>query len=169
MICGLVFGGIYLYNKSVDEAYNNTITLIKNGSYEQALTKLENANSDVLSRKGFKKSIQRGNLRECYKNTVYLYAYAQARFEYDSENKKMADIDEYLKFIPSDYNGELKEEITVFKVSFKQEYDEYLAEKERAEEKYINSLKNKLPYEGMQKNIYPTQLLGLLISTKANM
>lgn len=164
VFCGLFFGGIYLYNKSVDETYNNTITLIENCSYEQALAEFENANPDVLERDDFKFDIKYGDLDKCYKNTVYLYAYALAQVEYNSENKYMTVINDYLQIIPTDYAGELSEEIKTFKDNFKPQYDEYLAEQEREakkqEQEYIASLKNKIPFEGMQEKYINSTAAG---------
>ena len=33
LVSGIVFGGIYLYQKAVATAYNNAVTMIQNGSY----------------------------------------------------------------------------------------------------------------------------------------
>lgn len=164
VICGFLFGGIYLYNKSVDEAYNNTITLIENGSYEEALAEFENANPDVLERDEFRWDLKYGDLGKCYKNTVYLYAYALAQIEYNSEKRYMTSVNGYLELIPADYDGELSEEIRTFKENFKPQYDEYLAEKEREAEKqeqeYITSLKNKIPFEGMREEYINSTAVG---------
>lgn len=164
VICVLFFGGIYVYNKSVDEAYNNTITLIENGSYEKALVEFENANPDVLERDDFKFDIKYGDLGKCYKDTVYLYAYALAQVEYNSENRYMTVVNDYLQSIPTDYVGELSEEIKTFKENFKSQYDEYLAEQEREakrqEQEYIASLKNKIPFEGMQEKYINSTAVG---------
>lgn len=163
VICGLIFGGIY-YNKAVDKGYKNIITLIENGSYEQALAEFENANPDVLERDDFKFDIKYGDLCKCYKNTVYLYAYALAHVEYNSENRYMTVVNDYLQFIPIDYMGELSEEIKIFKDNFKSQYEEYLAEQEREakrqEQEYIASLKNKIPFEGMQEKYINSTAVG---------
>lgn len=171
LICGLAFGGVYFYNKAIDEEYNNTITLIENGSYEKALAEFENANPDVLNRDDFKLDIKYGDLGKCYKNTVYVYAYALAQVEYNSENRYMTVVKDYLRFIPADYSGELSEEIKTFKANFKPQYDEYLAEVERAaeearveqakqEKEYIASLKNKIPFDGMQEKYINSTAAG---------
>lgn len=164
VICGFVFGGIYLYNKSVDEEYKNTITLIENGSYEKALAEFENANPDVLERDEFRWDFKYGDLGKCYKNTVYLYAYALAQFEYNSEKRHMTSVNDYLELIPADYDGELSEEIKTFKGNFKPQHDEYLAEKEREakkqEQEYIASLKNKIPFEGMREEYINSTAVG---------
>ena len=162
LICAMIFGGIYLNQKSIDNAYNYAITLIQNGSYEGALTELEKANPDVIDRDDFEWDVRRNTLGECYKNTIYLYSYALAQLEYNSETQYMTVVHDYLDLIPADYSGELSKEIETFKENFKPQYDEYLAEKERKAEaarieqqkrdqEYIAGLKNKIPYEGMSE------------------
>ena len=162
VIVAMIFGGIYLNKKSIDNAYNYAITLIQNGSYEGALTELEKANPDVIDRDDFEWDVRRNTLGECYKNTVYLYSYALAQLEYNSETQYMTVVHDYLDLIPTDYSGELSEEIKSFKENFKPQYDEYLSEKERKAEvarieqqkrdqEYIAGLKNKIPYEGMSE------------------
>ena len=56
-----------------------------------------------------------GSVDKTYKNTIPLYAYALAQYEYNSEDKSMYDVNEYLELISEDYNGELCEEIKTFK------------------------------------------------------
>ena len=73
----MVFGGIYLNQKSIDNAYNYAITLIQNGSYEGALNELEKANPDVIDRDDFEWDVRRNTLGECYKNTIYLYFFGE--------------------------------------------------------------------------------------------
>lgn len=171
VVCGLIFGSVYMYNKSIDNAYNDTVDLVRSGSYEEALAEFENTNPEVLDRDDFKFNINSGDLGECYKNTVYLYSYALARFEYDSEDKYMRVINDYLNFIPSNYNGELSEEISKFKESFKPLYDEYLAEEERKaeeerierekrEKEFVASLRKKIPYEGMSEKYINSTAAG---------
>lgn len=164
VICGLIFGSVYLHNKSVDEAYNNTIILIENGSYEKALAEFENANPDALERDDFKWNVKYGDLGKRYKNTVYLYAYALAQVEYNSENRYMTAVNDYLQIIPNDYADELSEEIKTFKDNFKPQYDEYLAEQEREakkqEQEYIASLKNKIPFDGMSEKYINSTAAG---------
>lgn len=161
----MIFGGIYLNKKSIDNAYNYAITLIQNGSYEGALSELEKANPNLLDRKDFKDDLKYQKLKDAYKNTVPLYAYALAQLEYNSESEYLAympTVNSYLELIPKDYNGELCEKIKTFKENFKPQYDEYLVEKERKAEaarieqqkrdqEYIAGLKNKIPYEGMSE------------------
>lgn len=148
-----ILGVFGLRHKLLVDAYNNAITLIENGSYEEALTEFENTN--VLKREDFKHGKTYLYRDECYKNTVPLYAYALARIEYNTEDRYPVYINNCLQFIPSDYNGELSEEINTFKEEFKPLYDEYIAEKEREakkrEEEYLAWLKTKIPFKGLEK------------------
>ena len=133
----MIFGGIYLNQKSIDNAYNYAITLIQNGSYEGAILELEKANPNLLNRKEFKDDLKYQKLNDAYKNTVPLYAYALAQLEYNSESEYLAymvAVNDYLELIPKDYDGELHEEIKTFKENFKSQYEEYLAERKRRDE-----------------------------------
>ncbi len=171
VIGAMIFGGIYLNQKSIDDSYNNAITLIQNGTYEGALDELEKANPDVIDRDDFEWDLKRDNLGECYKNTVPLYAYAMAQMEYNLENGYMHTVNDCLELIPEDYNGELSDEIKTFKGNFKPQYDEFLKEQERlAEEARIAtekayqemyaSLKKKIPYEGMPEAYINDTIMG---------
>lgn len=171
LVCATVFGGIYLNKKSIDNAYNYAITLIQNGSYEQALAELEKVNPKLLNRKEFKDDIKYQKLDDAYKNTVPLYAYTLAQLEYNSENRYMRTVNEYLELIPADYSGELCEEIKTFKGNFKPQYENFLAEEKRKaeeaiieqqkrEQEYIASLKNKIPFEGMQEKYINSTAAG---------
>ena len=50
VIVAMIFGGIYLNKKAIDNSYNYAITLIQNGSYEGALLELEKAYPNLLDR-----------------------------------------------------------------------------------------------------------------------
>ena len=63
VIVAMIFGGIYLNKKSIDNAYNYAITLIQNGSYEGALSELEKANPNLLDRKDFKDDLKYQKLK----------------------------------------------------------------------------------------------------------
>lgn len=171
LVCFGIYGGVYLYRKSVDTTYMNTVTLIQNGFYEEALKEFEKVNSDVLDRDDFKVDIKYGGLEMCYKDTLYLYFYAMAQAEYNSESKYMSVVNDYLQFIPKDYSGELSEEIKTFKENFKPQYEEYLVEKERQaevwrverekrEQEYAAELKNKIPYKGMSEKYINSTAAG---------
>ena len=171
VIVAMIFGGIYLNKKSIDNAYNYAITLIQNGSYEGALSELENANPNLLDRKEFKDDLKYHKLNEAYKNTVPLYAYALAQAEYNDENKSMYTVNDYLELIPTDYSGELCEEIKTFKGNFKPQYEEYLAERKRLDEELMRKveeserqfyakLRTKIPYEGMSESDINKTIMG---------
>lgn len=168
LVTAMIFGGIYLNQKSIDNAYNYSITLIQNGSYEGALTELEKANPNLLDRKEFKDDLKYQKLNDAYKNTVPLYAYALAQFEYNDENKSMYSVNDYLELIPADYSGELCEEIKTFKGNFKPQYDEFLAEQKRQaeikmkidREKEAERLRNSVPYVGMSESQINSTSLG---------
>ena len=175
LLCGTVFGGIYINQKTIDDAYNNAITFIQNGSYENALAELEKANSGVLDRDGFKSDMNYGSVDKTYKNTIPLYAYALAQYEYNSEDKSMYDVNEYLELISEDYNGELCEEIKTFKGNFKPQYEDFLIEEERKaeerrkkeaqeakirEQEEAKRLKNSLPYVGLSESKINGTVLG---------
>lgn len=158
----MIVVGIYLNQKSIDDAYNYAITLMQNDSYEGALVELEKANPNLLDRKEFKDDVKYHKLNDAYKNTVPLYAYALAQVEYNDENKSMYTVNDYLDLIPVDYSGELCEKIKNFKGIFKPQYDEFLEEQARKaeearieqqkrEQEYISGLKNKIPYKGMSE------------------
>lgn len=167
----MIFGGIYLNKKSIDNAYNYAITLIQNGSYEGALLELEKANPNLLDRKEFKDDLKYQKLNDAYKNTVPLYAYALAQAEYNDENKSMYTVNDYLELISTDYSGELCEEIKNFKGNFKPQYDEFLEEEKRKAEElrlqieesnrqFYAKLKTKLPYEGMSEDYIDSTMMG---------
>lgn len=160
----MIFPWVYLNQKTINDAYNYAINFIQNGSYEEALSELEKANSNVIDRDDFKWDVKSGKLGKCHKNSVCLYAYALAQFEYNDENKSMYKVNDYLQLIPSDYAGELSEEIKTFKENFKSQYEDYLAEKEREakkqEQEYIASIKNKIPFEGMSEKYINLTAVG---------
>ena len=171
LICAMIFGGIYLNQKSIDTAYNYAITLIQNGSYEGALGELEKANPNILNRKDFKSDMKYGSLNKCYKNTLPLYAYALAQQEYNAEDRYMQTVNDYLALIPSDYSGELSEEIKTFKGNFKPQYDDFLEEEkrkaeelriqiEKSNQEFLASLKTKIPYEGMSEKYIDSTIMG---------
>lgn len=171
LVCAMIFGGFYLYNKSIDNAYNSAIALIQIASYEDALAELEKANPDVFNQKEFYADVKNQNLEATHKNSVPLYAYAMAQAEYNSEDRNMDTVNEYLKCIPDEYSGELSEEIKTFKGNFKPQYDEFLAEKKReAEEQrlqraernrqYYAELRNKIPYKGMRESDINKTIMG---------
>lgn len=126
LVCAMTFGGIYLNKKLVDNTYNHAVSLIQNGSYESALAELEKVNHKLLNRKSFKNDIKYQKLDTAYKNTVSLYAYALAQLEYNSDDRYIHTVNEYLELISADYSGELCEEIKTFKGNFKLQYDEFL-------------------------------------------
>ena len=64
LVAAMIFGGIYLNKKSIDNAYNHAITLIQSGSYEGALLELEKANPNLLDRKEFKDDVKYNKLNE---------------------------------------------------------------------------------------------------------
>lgn len=53
LVITVICGSVYLHNKSIDTSYQQTVNLIKNGFYEDALTEFEKANPDVLDREDF--------------------------------------------------------------------------------------------------------------------
>ncbi len=171
VIVAMIAGGIYLNQKSIDNAYNYAITLIQNGSHEGALAELEKANPNLLERKEFKDDIKYQKLNEAYKNTVPLYAYALAQLEYNDENKSMYTVNDYLELIPTDYSGELCDEIKTFKGNFKPQYEQFLEEQKRRDEElrlrieeserqYYAKLKTKIPYEGMSETHINKTIMG---------
>lgn len=175
LVCAMTFGGMYLNKKSIDNAYNYAITLIQNGSYEGALTELEKASPNLLDRKEFMNDMKYGKLKEAYKNIVPLYAYTLAQLEYNSENRYMQTVNDYLELIPVDYSGELCEEIKTFKGNFKPQYDEFLAEQKQLaeeqrkkdeekrrirEQEEAEQLKKSLPYVGMSESKINGTVLG---------
>jgi len=175
LICAMIFGGIYLNQKSIDKAYNYAITLIQNASYEGALSELEKANPDVIDQDDFKSDVKYGGLNKAYKNTIPLYSYAMAQLEYNDEERDMYTVNEYLELIPANYSGELCEEIKTFKENFKPQYDEFLAEQERLaeeqrkkdeekrrirEQEETEQLKKSLPYVGMSESKINGTVLG---------
>ena len=168
LICAIIFGGIYQNKKSTDTAYNYAIALIQNGSYEGALGKFEEANPNILDRKDFKLEMKHGRLNECYKNTLPLYAYALAQQEYNSEDRHMQTVNDYLELISADYRGELSEEIESFKEIFKSQYEEFLSEQKRQEEEKMKvkreqedkRLRNSVPYVGMSESRIGDTILG---------
>ena len=168
LIAAMVVGGMYLNKKAIDDAYNYAITLIQNGSYEGGLGELEKANPDILDRDEFKSDMKYGGISGTYKNTIPLYAYSLAQLEYNSEEKYMHTVNDYLELIPTSYGGELCEEIKIFKEQFKAQYDEYVVEEKRkAEEerqKQIQEtkkrLKNSIPYVGMSESYINYTLMG---------
>ena len=154
LICAVIIGGVYLYQKSIDDSYNNAISLIHNCSYEEALESLEKANNNI-KRKSFVDDVKYNDLEKVYKNTIPLYAYALSQIEYNSEKKSMAYISRCLTLIPENYNGELSGEINAFKGNFKIQYDEFLNEQtiqtEKSNQEFYEKLKTKIPYEGMSE------------------
>ena len=171
VIGAMVVGGMYLDKKAIDDAYNNAITFIQEGSYEGALGELEKANPNLLNRKEFKDDIKYGKLKESYKNTLPLYSYALAQTEYNSEDRYMKTVNDYLELIPASYSGELSEEIKTFKQNFKPQYEEFLEEEKRRDEElrlrieeserqFYAKLKTKIPYEGMSESDINKTIMG---------
>lgn len=137
LMIGVYIGGVYVSEKNADNAYNNAVTLTAGGSYEEALSEFEKANPNKISRNLFLLDVSYGTAKSLYKNTIPLYVYASARLEYSKSNADMTYVNDYLKLIPEEYNGELSGEIKTFKADFELQYEEYLDKlaQERAEER----------------------------------
>lgn len=164
LICTIVIRGVYLNN-----VYNSAITLIQNHSYEDALTELEKTNFGVLNRNNFPSDFKRGKLDKLYKNTLQLYAYSLAQIEYNSDDRNMDWVNEYLRPIHYvSYSGELCEEINTFTEYFRSEYKEFVAEEERLakfqeyarKREEAKRLKSSPPYVGMSESDIGKTLLG---------
>lgn len=164
----LMILGIYKTQKNIIEPYNNSITLIEAGNYEGALDCIEKANPNKIKRTNFDYQMRVGKLETCYKNSAYLYAYALAQIEYNSENKDMERVKEYLEFIPLSYSGELSEKIKIFMENFKSQYEVYLEEKRKQDEEdrrireqeEAERLKHSVPYVGMSESKINDTVLG---------
>lgn len=164
LICTIVITRVYLNN-----VYNSAITLIQNCSYEDALTELEKTSFGVLNRGNFTSDYLCGRLDKLYKNTLELYAYSLARNEYNSDDRNMDWVEEYLRPIHYiSYDGELCEEINTFTENFHSEYEEFVAEKESLAkyQEYVSKreeaerLKSSPPYVGMSESDIGKTLLG---------
>lgn len=164
----LMMFGIYRTQKNIIEPYDDSIALIEAGTYEEALDCIEKANPDKIERTNFDSEMRAGKLEVCYRNSAYLYAYALARLEYNSENKNMTNVNEYLELIPISYSGELSEEIKSFKENFKLQYEVYLEEKRKQDEEKrrireqveAERLKHSVPYVGMSESKINDTVLG---------
>lgn len=153
LIASIIIGGAYLRQKEIDTAYNYAVYLIRNGYYNTALTEFENANHNKFNRDYFLYKMRSSEIKRAYKNTLPLYSYALGHICYD--NEKMDMTKDYIDLIPSDYGGELSEEIKLFKENFKTEYDEYLAEEARmAKQKREEEKKKEQNNKGQAKSSY---------------
>lgn len=163
-----IISGIYMHNKNIEDTYNNAVNLIKNEAYEDGLAELDKANPEPIDRDDFMWDAIRNEIENPYKNTIPLYAYSLAKIEYGSDDVSLYTVNDYLELIPSNYNGELSEEIKKFKADFKPEYDDYLAERERIAEQERQKqlqetkerLKNTIPYEGMSESYINYTAMG---------
>lgn len=168
LIVVMVVGGMHMNKKAIDDAYNCAISLIESGSYEDALAALEKANPNILDRDEFESDMKYGGISGTYKNTIPLYAYSLAKIKYTSKDKYMHTVNDYLGFIPADYSGEMSKEIQTFRLEFKPQYDEYIAEEQRkAEEERIKRIqeeeqriRNSVPYVGMSESRINDTILG---------
>lgn len=168
LLCAASFYGANLNKKTMEEAYNNAITLIENCSYEDALAELEKANLNHFDRQKFMNALKYGNLTNPYKNTVPLYTYALAQLEYNSEGRDMDTVNEYLELISEDYSGELSEEIQTFRENFSVQYNELLEEQRRErlenlriyQQEKAERLNNVVPYVGMSESRINETSLG---------
>lgn len=164
LVLVMALGGFYLNRKAIDDTYNNAVDLIKSGEYESALGELTKANGDETPYEDRLFDEKENS----YKDSSFLYAYALARIEHNSDNRGMLMIKIRLDFIPENYNGELSEEIKNFKALFEIEYNEFLeeekikAEKEREEEllREEERIKNSVPYVGMSESRIDDTILG---------
>lgn len=162
LISSIVISGICLHQKAVETAYNNAVTMIQSGSYEDALDELEKVNSKI-NRADFLWDMQYKKISSSYKNTLPLYAYALAQLNYN-ESRSLSTVNDCLGLIPKSYSGELHEEIETFRENFKSEYDVYLAEEARKKAEYERrqrlSYKDKIPYEGMSEAYISDTAMG---------
>ena len=157
-----------MHNKNIEDTYNNAVNLIKSEAYEDGLAELDKANPEPIDRDDFMWDAKRNEIENPYKNTIPLYAYSLAKIEYKSDDVSLYTVNDYLELIPSNYNGELSEEIKKFKADFKPEYDDYLAERERIAEQERQKqlqetkerLKNTIPYEGMSESYINYTAMG---------
>ena len=167
----MFYGIIYLNNIAVDNAYNDAISLIKDGLYEKSLEMLERVNPSSIDREDFKSDVRKGYLYEAYKDSIPLYAFAMAQVEYNSEERYMHNVNEYLELIPKDYSGDLSAEIKTFRENFKTQYDKFLEEEKRKDEElrlrleeierdYYADLRTKIPYVGMSESDINSTIMG---------
>lgn len=168
LLVAAIISGIYVHNKNIEDTYNNAVNLIKSEAYEDGLAELDKANPEPIDRDDFMWDAKRNEIENPYKNTIPLYAYSLAKIEYGSDDVSLYTVNDYLELIPSNYNGELSEEIKKFKADFKPEYDDYLAERERIAEQERQKqlqetkerLKNTIPYEGMSESYINYTAMG---------
>ena len=169
LTASIITGGVYLRQKEIDTSYKNAVALMHSGEYEAALTEFENANHNKFDSSYFLYRMRSGEIKRAYKNTLPLYSYALAHICYD--NKKMDMAKDYIDLIPSDYGGELSEEIKLFKENFKTEYDEYIAEEarkeaeiERERREYYSTI---IPFVGMSEKYISLTVMGAYHSHKS--
>ena len=168
LLAAAIISGIYVYNKNIEDTYNNAVNLIKSEAYEDGLAELDKANPEPIDRDDFMWDARRNEIEKPYKNTIPLYAYALAQIEYKSEDVSLYTVNDFLDLIPANYSGELSEEIKKFKADFKPQYDDYLAERERIDEQERQKqlqetkerLKNTIPYEGMSESYIDLTAIG---------
>ncbi len=167
MIVSIIALGVYMRQRAFDDAYHDAIALMSRGSYEGAISEFEKANSDMIDRDNFLRNVDLQRIRMPYKNTIPLYAYALAQIEYNNDGD-LTVVNNYLEVIPEDYQGELNQEINVFKNNFKPQYEEFLVEQERivakkkAEEskREVEKIRNGVPYVGMKEYFIDKTSLG---------
>lgn len=141
-----------------EHVYNQAVENLKQEKYEMAISSLKYANKiysnyDIYS---FEETD--------YKDSGVLLAYAIARSEYENGDN-MNHVNGCLEYIPKNYNGELSQEINLFKKAFKPEYDKYAAEQEKIQKeeflKKAATYADKMPYEGMSEQYIDYTFMGI--------
>jgi len=155
-----------LWNRHLNEAlYEDAITALSEGKPDVAIEKLEAVNQKCDLEDELYSYIYYGISPSgtYYGDSWVLYSYALSLKEYH-RNENLGLVEMYLTAIPYDYKGVLCDEIQNFRNRVTPEIAEYKAELKRMEEEleqeYLDSIKNKIPYEGMNEKYIDLTVMG---------
>ena len=148
-----------VYQRRVVNAYDSSISLIKEGKYTEAIEKISTTKRDVYdditnaSLYGFEPETQ------YYKDTWAICLYAAAMQEY-SEGSSPLMIQRYLGRIPTEYDGEFKDDIDGLRKTVVSMEAERQKNSEKYDEILSQEIKNKIPYKAMDEKYINSTLVG---------
>ena len=114
LICATIGLGIYWSHYIVESSYNEAITLIQDNKYEEAITKLKNANSNKNFENDLKRYITYDIKPEdnYYRDSWTIYPFILAMQEYTTD-KDVGEVKRYLNLISESYSGDLSRKLMI--------------------------------------------------------
>lgn len=149
LLTAMILGAQAVYQKRVVTAYDNSIRLIKEGKYAEAVEELKGTNKDIDDDISNVSSSDVKPETRYYKDTWTICLYAMAMQEY-SGGGPASVIKQYLDRIPTEYSGEFQSDIEKLKKEVVSLEEEQQNNPEKDDEKNDTQLDN--PKDGKADN-----------------